>query len=283
MDQRLMKLLQTAVFKDESCMLDTYNQSVQYDCSCTIRTNINTANHHFIMEKLIEPYNTDVDGNCFCLKANYYKMGGANFIGHTKDGFKATCVMEVIERDTPMKGNYKEPRICTMVGRDPNNPSSRVRSEHYEQFIEMGTDVSNTLTSVQKDNLVSEPLCIHQATKQGYIEFKGREIKDGDGLYLDTSDEFFRGGLSGLSRTLKSEKHDAGVVTNYRIRKLTPRECFRLMGVSETNIEKIQKSGVSQSQQYKMAGNSIVVDVLEHIFRKLFVNTGQESQQLSLF
>ena len=70
---------------------------------------------------------------------------------------------------------------------------------------------------------------------------------------------------------------------NYRIRKLTPKECFRLMGVSEGDIEKIQNSGVSQSQQYKMAGNSIVVDVLEHIFRKLFVDTGQESQQLLLF
>lgn len=70
---------------------------------------------------------------------------------------------------------------------------------------------------------------------------------------------------------------------NYRIRKLTPKECFRLMGVSEGDIEKIQNSGVSQSQQYKMAGNSIVVDVLEHIFRKMFVDTGQESQQLSLF
>jgi DNA (cytosine-5)-methyltransferase 1 len=71
--------------------------------------------------------------------------------------------------------------------------------------------------------------------------------------------------------------------TFYRIRKLTPRECFRLMGVSESDIDKIQQSGVSQSQQYKMAGNSIVVDVLEHIFRKMFVDTGQESQQLSLF
>ena len=70
---------------------------------------------------------------------------------------------------------------------------------------------------------------------------------------------------------------------SYRIRKLTPRECFRLMGVTEADIDKIQQSGVSQSQQYRMAGNSIVVDVLEHIFRKMFVETEQESQQLSLF
>lgn len=342
MDQRLMKLLQTAVFKDESCMLDTYNQSVQYDCSCTIRTNINTANHHFIMEKLIEPYNTDVDGNCFCLKANYYKMGGANFIGHTKDGFKATCVMEIVgniykgnkqagriySKDgicptlSAMEGGNTEPKIIEVraIGRERTEEEKERRHLHGDKGAKFSggkqmcflSEISgclttsptkdnlvgeiydvncnkenkmnnDTLNSVQKDNLVAEPLCIHQATNQGYIKFKGREIKDGDGLYLGTSDEFFRGGLSGISRTLKSENHDAGVVTNYRIRKLTPRECFRLMGVSETNIEKIQKSGVSQSQQYKMAGNSIVVDVLEHIFRKLFVNTGQESQQLSLF
>ena len=71
--------------------------------------------------------------------------------------------------------------------------------------------------------------------------------------------------------------------TNYRIRKLTPRECFRLMGVSEKDIDNIQKSGISKTQQYKMAGNSIVVDVLYHIFRKMFVDTKDENKQLSLF
>lgn len=59
-----------------------------------------------------------------------------------------------------------------------------------------------------------------------------------------------------------------------RIRRLTPRECFRLMGVSETDIDKIQQSGVSNSQQYKMAGNSIVVDVMYYIFKNMFANEG---------
>ena len=87
----------------------------------------------------------------------------------------------------------------------------------------------------------------------------------------------------------------------YRIRKLTPRECFRLMGVSDVDIDKIQaypfhellkypsysreeklagmtdaekrakmKDRISESQQYKLAGNSIVVQVLEGIFTQLF-------------
>ena len=73
----------------------------------------------------------------------------------------------------------------------------------------------------------------------------------------------------------------------FRIRKLTPKECFRLMGVDDKDIDKIQAAGISNSGQYKLAGNSIVVDVLYHIFRKMFieadVDKNQEPQQLSLF
>jgi len=58
-------------------------------------------------------------------------------------------------------------------------------------------------------------------------------------------------------------------VTLFRIRKLTPREALRLMDVSETDID-IILSQVSDTQAYKLAGNSIVVNVLVEIFRKLF-------------
>ena len=73
----------------------------------------------------------------------------------------------------------------------------------------------------------------------------------------------------------------------FRIRKLTPKECFRLMDVDDDQIAKLQASGLSNSAQYKLAGNSIVVNVLYHIFRKLFVETGidksDKPEQLSLF
>lgn len=71
--------------------------------------------------------------------------------------------------------------------------------------------------------------------------------------------------------------------TFVRIRKLTKRECFRLMGVSESDIDKIQASGVSRSRQYCLSGNSIVVDVLEKIFDKPFIHTEKTSKQLTLF
>lgn len=69
----------------------------------------------------------------------------------------------------------------------------------------------------------------------------------------------------------------------FRIRKLTPRECFRLMGVDDADIDKIQESGISNTSQYKLAGNSIVVDVLFHLFRKMFIETGQDNGTKTLF
>ena len=57
--------------------------------------------------------------------------------------------------------------------------------------------------------------------------------------------------------------------TELRIRKLTPKECFRLMGFSDTDHDVLVENGISNTQIYKMAGNSIVVDVPEAIFGNL--------------
>ena len=74
-----------------------------------------------------------------------------------------------------------------------------------------------------------------------------------------------------------------GESTDYRIRKLTPRECLRLMDADDSDIDKLMAAGISNTQLYKMAGNSIVVNVLYHIFRKMFVNKENENIQLTLF
>lgn len=60
------------------------------------------------------------------------------------------------------------------------------------------------------------------------------------------------------------------VMSNYRIRKLTPKECWRLMGFSDAHFEKAKAAGVSNTQLYKQAGNSIVTDVLYYIFKELY-------------
>ena len=74
-----------------------------------------------------------------------------------------------------------------------------------------------------------------------------------------------------ISPTIRAENPYTCVYSGHRIRRLTSRECFRLMGMRDNDIDKIQEAGISNSQQYKLAGNSIVVDVLETIFRNLFL------------
>ena len=66
------------------------------------------------------------------------------------------------------------------------------------------------------------------------------------------------------------------IATQYRIRKLTPRECGRLMGVSDEDIDKMAAVN-SNTQLYKQFGNSIVVDVLCDIFKQLNIEQDKEN------
>lgn len=86
-------------------------------------------------------------------------------------------------------------------------------------------------------------------------------------------------GISPTVSTCQGGHREPKVHTNYRIRKLTPLECWRLMGFTDEDYWNARKAleteyyngrDRSNSQMYKMAGNSIVVDVLEHIFKNLF-------------
>ena len=135
-------------------------------------------------------------------------------------------------------------------------------SRHDMRTMEPRTDgISNTLTSVQKDNYLAVP---NSKTRRGRV---GKQMAN----TLDT----------GCQQGVVEQENSV----RYRIRKLTPRECFRLMGVDDADIDKIQGAGISNSQQYKMAGNSIIVDTLYYILRKLFVDKGCETEchQQSLF
>lgn len=76
------------------------------------------------------------------------------------------------------------------------------------------------------------------------------------------------GGLKDICPTLtiNSFEHNNHVVEDYRIRKLTPKECFKLQGVRESCIDLV----VSDSQAYKIAGNAISVNVMQSLLRSLY-------------
>ena len=130
--------------------------------------------------------------------------------------------------------------------------------------------ISNTLTTVQKDNLLLEPKVIEDF-------YSNRDIR----VYEDCPTlRSERTGLKVAVREATIQKignyhesnHEsngnAQIMQNYRIRKLTPKEYWRLMGFTDEEFAKAEEVN-SNSQLYKQAGNSIVVDVLEYIFKNL--------------
>lgn len=83
------------------------------------------------------------------------------------------------------------------------------------------------------------------------------------------------------SLTSTDYKDPPKIFTDYRIRRLTPHECFRLMGFTDNDFDKVKALGMSDTQLYKQAGNSIVVNVPEAIFKSLFLE--EEIGEYKLF
>lgn len=120
------------------------------------------------------------------------------------------------------------------------------------QKLEPNMDgVSNTLTTVQKDNLVIEPNVGHNPVSKK-LEF--------DGFRTDVSPCL-------IATDYKAPK--CTMTQDMRIRKLTPKECWRLMGFADADIDSCISAGISNTQLYKQAGNSIVVNVLENLFKNI--------------
>lgn len=192
--------------------------------------------------------------------------------------------------------------ICAQRGRYNQDGSTQQQLEVQKE------EVSNTLTSVQKDNLLLEQVICEQRTDEGLRFFKDnicgtirtidsggdkRVIEKTNELKLFTNLEggkwdkmqdvnkrvYDEKGISPTISTCQGGHREPKVCANYRIRKLTPLECWRLMGFKDEDYWKARRAlekeyyngrDRSNSQMYKMAGNSIVVDVLEHIFKNLF-------------
>ena len=198
-----------------------------------------------------------------------------------------------------------EKQIVAMRGRNPDNPTSRKVGLPTEQRLEPNNEgISNCLTSVTKDNLVMEKvncignvnpsgsgingdvvaaeglartittnkgegqkICIKQAIKQGYIEMQAGGVADLSYPESKTRrGRVIKGG--NISPTLQTEGDICKVESIYRIRKLTPKEYFRLMDFDDCDFEAAAEANTN-TQLYKQAGNSIVVAVLEAIFRQM--------------
>ena len=258
-----------------------------------------------------------VDGNgvATTCTANYYKMlGTATFVMESPIG------AAIRSRDIKVcrQGGDVDPQCLTPKRTEYGK---KVRREHeqdkfkYKALEPREDGVCNTITSVQKDCLVTEPKIlsytrdangkvvdrhfkdvantIHGGTGGGgntdsFVVELANKVKDAAeksrGMELGVSiSESVVTSYGSVSPTQISARPNMIYNEEYRIRRLTERECFRLMDVDDEDIDKIQAAGISRSQQYKLAGNSIVTNVLFHIFRKLFIDKENENKQLTLF
>lgn len=110
-------------------------------------------------------------------------------------------------------------------------------------------------------------LKVKVANKKGY-----EEASPGDYVNITYPGSKTKRGRvgNGVAHTLTCGDGNAVITENVRIRKLTPRECLRLMGWKDEQIDKIVAAKISGTQQYRQAGNGIVVQVLESIFKALY-------------
>lgn len=153
-------------------------------------------------------------------------------------------------------------------------------------YIEKGTGQHQSNTIYDSEGL-SPTICsadaikcplkflIKNATKKGYLE-----AEEGDGIDISSRMQYHRGNVQkGSCQTLDTQCN-VGVAVNesrLRIRRLTPKECWRLMGFDDSDFEKASKVN-SNTQLYKQAGNSIVVNILENILTNLLINTTQKKE-----
>ena len=328
-------------------------------------------------EPKIVSYSRDKKGKI----ENYHTKEVANTI-HCSTGTRGNTAQYVLKPKPIVETvSIAEPFVVASRGREPNvltpkrtEEAKLLRKDYenhriniqrkYMQQMEPRTDgVSNTITSVQKDNMLLEPLRIKANTREGFAEVEeygavnisqpssrtrrgrvqgnkgdiiGTLLTGEENAVLEPKTEEVRRMAEEVRRQpcgvtvdkdnnlrpYRQDKAKSGVAElqtefaesvgstltsarpnnvygdtfPYRIRRLTPRECFRLMDVDDEDYDKIKnyvkghrQNGkpmyISESQQYKLAGNSIVVACMEHIFEQLFFPSGRvtEPRQLDIF
>lgn len=220
-----------------------------------------------------------------------------NIIGTTKPEFRTIGQRDLVYQKDSVMGalvatDYKQPKQildndvktvkipqatkkgyieCEIGGvADLSYPDSKTRRGR----VQDGGNICPTLTATETG--VCRIESIEDKPKERFFRQALDTFDDSDAEYGDTIDAFNkRVNKSGCSPTLTTRPEGfktaiLPVTNNLRVRKLTPKECFRLMGFSDENFNAAHNVGISNSQLYKQAGNSIVVDVLYYIFVELY-------------
>lgn len=202
----------------------------------------------------------------------YYLEGKYETIERVNDNYSTLCggtigMMHDISRRV-YNADYVAPSLHTCGGGNLEPKVAVAMRGRYnangeiEQRIEVSDrEYANSLTTVQKDSMV------------------GEKIPDLEPICLNSKGG--RGGVPGLQPSLQDRVYDSNAISTavttcfmpsftdgMRVRKLIPKECFRLMGFDDFDFHKAERVN-SNTQLYKQAGNSIVVPVVQCIIQNL--------------
>lgn len=212
---------------------------------------------------------TRQDGLSYCVDTGNFQAVEIKQIGNLLEdkNFSNPQVGRVYSADglspclNTMGGGGREPKV--EIKDDENIVIGAIRGRYKddtdkketEQRLELNSqEYTNTLTSVQKDNVVVQ---VNPSKESGGVQpYQQNRVYDIDGV------------SPALMANLGGERSHN--VNTPRIRRLTPLECWRLQGFSDEDLRKAEKV-CSNSQLYKQAGNSITVNVMVEIFKKIYL------------
>lgn len=186
-------------------------------------------------------------------------------VGH----LRGTCGRKIFPfGGNDAKINSKQPGQI-IVG-TTKNADAKGSNYRHDTFSSDGIIGCLTATDYKQPKQIVVPILtskikVKEATKKGFAE-----AYPGDSINISHPDSETRRGQVGkqLANTLLTGEEQAVVENDFRIRKLTPRECWRLQGFPDWAFDRAAEVN-SNSQLYKQAGNSVTVNVIEAIAKKL--------------
>lgn len=194
---------------------------------------------------------------------------------------------DVLEKNVDEKYFLSDKQVSSLVA---ENERKKIKGMGFKLEPTDGKVISKTITSKTNrisNQFIKEPNLYqlsHGYHNGGFREvdnclMKNGLVKKNDVIrhnYSNSREQSIQDGKSinaienNMSPTLDTRCDCLGVCKDYRIRKLTPKECFRLMGFRDGDYNACEAAGISNAQLYKQAGNSIVVNVLMAIFGQLY-------------
>ena len=174
-------------------------------------------------------------------------------------------VVKQVGNISECNGSWKNPQVGRIYSTDGCSPTLNTcgGGSHEPKILQVGKINSSQDGIVVSDEGVSPTHTACHGNMPKVLKV-GNVNPSGNGMNGNVFSD------DGLSPTLTTNKGEGNkILSNLRIRKLTPKECFRLMGFNDSDYEAASKV-VSNSQMYKQIGNSIVVDVLYYILVELY-------------